>query len=109
MAQTLGTVTKKKNGSFIGKLHTLTIKTDIRIATIVDKKSDKHPDYIVYAEGGVKIGSGWNNVAKENGNPFVSLTLEFLELGPRVIYVNLAPVETEGEDEIFDLLWNAEA
>lgn len=109
MAQTLGTVTKNKTGGFEGNLHTMTIKTRIKISPIKDKKSKKHPDFIVFAEGGVKIGSGWNNLAKENGNPFVSLSLEFIELGPRVIYVNLAPVETDEKEEIFNLLWNAEA
>ena len=54
---TIGTFTKQ-DGSFVGSLATLTVKTKVTISPI-DKMGEKAPDYRVYAAN-AEIGAAWS-------------------------------------------------
>ena len=54
---TIGTFTKQ-DGSFVGSLTTLTVKSKVTISPI-DKTSDKAPDFRVYG-GAAEIGAAWS-------------------------------------------------
>jgi uncharacterized protein (DUF736 family) len=69
----IATMTKHEDGSYSGKLSTLAVKANIRIAP-VDKTSEKAPDYRVTAEG-AEIGAGWTSTSKEN-QEYVSCKLD---------------------------------
>ena len=88
MAQ-IGFVLKQTDGSYQGQLRTLSIKTQIRIASNTSKQPETNqPDYRVYA-GTVEVGAGWIRTSESSGQEYVSLSLAAPEFGPRKLYANL--------------------
>ncbi len=69
---TIGTFTKQ-DGSFVGSLTTLTVKSKVTISPI-DKTSEKAPDFRVYA-GNAEIGAAWSATSKE-GKAYLSVKLD---------------------------------
>jgi len=102
----IGHVTKQANGSFKGRLTTLSIRADIEILPNVAKESNEQPDYRVRVQG-VEIGAGWKRQSRTSGNEYVSLSLAAPELGPRTIYANLGHAAGLDEaEDVFALIWN---
>ena len=69
---TIGTFTKQ-DGSFVGSLTTLTVKSKVTISPI-DKTSEKAPDFRVYG-GNAEIGAAWSATSKE-GKAYLSVKLD---------------------------------
>ena len=69
---TIGTFTKQE-GSFVGSLTTLTVKSKVTISPI-DKTSEKAPDFRVYG-GNAEIGAAWSATSKE-GKAYLSVKLD---------------------------------
>ena len=69
---TIGTFTKQ-DGSFVGSLTTLTVKSKVTISPI-DKTSEKAPDFRVYG-GSAEIGAAWSATSKE-GKAYLSVKLD---------------------------------
>ena len=69
---TIGTFTKQ-DGSFVGSLTTLTVKSKVTISPI-DKTSEKAPDFRVYG-GNAEIGAAWSSTSKE-GKAYLSVKLD---------------------------------
>jgi len=69
---TIGTFTKQ-DGSFVGSLATLTVKTKVTISPI-DKTGENAPDYRVYAAN-AEIGAAWSATSKE-GKSYLSVKLD---------------------------------
>jgi uncharacterized protein (DUF736 family) len=69
---TIGTFTKQ-DGSFVGSLTTLTVKSKVTISPI-DRTSEKAPDFRVYG-GNAEIGAAWSATSKE-GKAYLSVKLD---------------------------------
>lgn len=104
MAQ-IGLVTKQLDGSFKGKIQTLSITAEIRIVPNRAKTNDRQPDYRVLA-GTVEIGAGWDKVGQASGNPYVGLSLAAPEFGPRKLYANLGQAAGQDDEDVYAILWN---
>ena len=100
---TIGMVTKQKDGSFVGKLKTLSIEADIRIAPVKNKEKPSHPDYRIMCKG-VDCGAAWKKVGKESGNEYVSASVSAPEFG--TLYFNLGRAANQDDDDVFALIWN---
>ncbi len=100
----IGYVTKDTNGSYKGRLKTISIDAAIEIVVNRGKADEPHPDYLVRS-GDVEIGAGWNRIARTTGNEYVSLSLEAPEFGPRRLYANLGRA-AGNDDNRFAVLWN---
>lgn len=98
----IGHVKQLPNGSFKGRLVTLSIRKDIQI-TPVEKYNDAMPDFRVMSDD-VELGAAWKRQNKSNGSEYISISLAAPEFGPRTIYANLGK-KPESEDE-FALIWN---
>jgi uncharacterized protein (DUF736 family) len=101
----IGTVTRKADGSFIGTLTTITIKAPVAILPNTAKKADAQPDFRVFS-GKVEVGAGWTRVAETSGKSYVSLSLATPEFGRSTIYANLGRAADQDDDDVFALIWN---
>jgi len=104
MANALGYVSETETG-FAGALAMMNLSASIRIEKNAEKSADGQPDYRIFAgETATEIGGGWVRKAKASGRDYVSITLADPQIGPRKIYVNLAPVK--GRQGRHVILWN---
>ena len=113
MAQALGTVTKREDGSFEGALAMMTFTTKINIVPNQAKETERQPDFRIYAASssgnrGPEIGGGWNRTGKNSGNPYVSLTFAHPAFGEKRIFANLAP-SSGTDDGTLAILWNPQS
>jgi uncharacterized protein (DUF736 family) len=93
---TIGTFTKQ-DGSFVGSLTTLTVKSKVTISPI-DKTSEKAPDFRVYG-GNAEIGAAWSATSKE-GKGYLSVKLDEPSFAKPIL---CRLVET---DKGYALVWN---
>ncbi len=100
----IGYVTLQTDGSYKGRLATLTIRRNIELV-LNKKKSEIQPDFRVMA-GDVEIGAGWNRRAISSGNEFVSLSIAAPEFGDRTLYANLGRVAGSDNETEFAIIWN---
>jgi uncharacterized protein (DUF736 family) len=101
----IGTVTRKADGSFIGTLATISIKAHIAILPNTAKKSDAQPDFRVYS-GKVEVGAGWKRISDASGKAYVSLSLATPEFGRGKIYTTLGRAAGQDDDDVCALIWN---
>ena len=104
---TIGKVTKKEDGSYSGSLKMLGVRASITIVPVKNKKTNKHPDYLVNSQG-AEIGVGWDRESKSTGEVYVSLSLSSPQLGSDVIYCNLGRSADSQDENDFNLIWNAQ-
>ena len=114
MAQSLGTVTKREDGSFEGALAMMTLTTKITIVPNHAKESERQPDFRIYAASsggnqGPEIGGGWNRMGKNSGNPYVSLTFAHPAFGDKRIFANLARAAGTDDETVLAILWNPQS
>jgi len=109
MAQSLGTVTKRENGGYEGRLAMMTLSTAITILPNEAKENDRQPDFRIFAAKGGEIGGGWNRVGKNSGKPYVSLTFAHPAFGPGRIFANLARAAGAEDDATLAILWNPQS
>ena len=83
----IGHVTLQSDGSYKGRLSTLSIRRNIELV-LNKKKSEAQPDFLVMA-GEVEIGAAWNRKSMSTGKDFVSISLAAPEFGDRTLYANL--------------------
>ena len=93
---TIGLVRKKDDGSYSGRLKTLSINTEIRIVPVKEKKKPSHPDFRIYLGKGMDAGAAWTKVGKKSHKEFVSCSVSAPEFG--TIYFNLGRA-AEGDAE----------
>ena len=98
----IGHVKLLSNGSYKGRLVTLSIRKDIQIIP-AEKHHDAQPDFRVMADD-VELGAAWKRQNRTNGNEYISISLAAPEFGPRTVYANLGK-KPEGEDN-YTLIWN---
>jgi uncharacterized protein (DUF736 family) len=102
----IGYVTKGSDGSYKGRIRTLSISAEVTIVANRGKSSEVQPDYRVLS-GNVEIGAGWNRHSETSGRDYVSLALAAPEFGPRRIYANLGRAANQDDDDAFAIIWNA--
>lgn len=98
----IGHVKLLPNGSFNGRLVTLSIRKEIQIIP-VEKHNEAMPDFRVMSDD-VELGAAWKRQNRTNGNEYISMSMAAPEFGPRTIYANLGK-KPDSEDE-FALIWN---
>ena len=98
---TIGTFTRKPDGSFEGRLETLTLRAGIRLVPNEDKTSDRAPDYRAYA-GRVELGAAWHRES-EAGASYLSLLFDDPSF---VAPISAALFPAETEHDRFVLVWS---
>lgn len=101
----IGYVQRQQDGSFSGKLQTLSVSTDIQLSPNRGKVGEQ-PDYKVRA-GSVDIGGGWIRTGEVSGREYVRLTIAHPELfGGRPLYANLGRAAGQDDDDAYAIIWN---
>ncbi|MEJ5083758.1 DUF736 domain-containing protein [Ochrobactrum sp. MYb379] len=104
MATTIATLTQKTDGTFEGIFATIRVNAPIAIVPNATKASEEAPDFrIVHRRTGFEIGAGWNRIARQTGEEYLSVKLEAPEIG--VIFGNLAQAPG-GDPSKKIILWN---
>lgn len=104
MATTIATLTQKTDGTFEGIFATIRVNVPIAIVPNATKASEEAPDFrIVHRRTGFEIGAGWNRIARQTGEEYLSVKLEAPEIG--VIFGNLAQAPG-GDPSKKVILWN---
>jgi len=94
-------LTKTEDGTFEGRIQTLTLSADIRFLPVHDKAKDTMPDYrIVTAEGEIEIGAGWYKKSK-NDKAYISCKIDDPSL-PAAIW----PVLIASPNQEYNLYWD---
>ncbi|OLP62669.1 hypothetical protein BJF93_07205 [Xaviernesmea oryzae] len=105
MATTIATLTAKENGTLEGIFATIRVNAPIAIVPNTTKQSEEAPDYrIIHRKTGFEIGAGWNRIARQTGEEYLSVKLEAPEIG--VIYGNVASAPG-GDPDRKVILWNS--
>jgi len=101
----IGFVQRHADGSFSGKLQTLSVNAEIQITPNRGKVGDQ-PDYKVKV-GTVDIGGGWIRTGEVSGREYIRLTIANPELfGGRPLYANLGRAAGQDDDDAFAIIWN---
>ena len=104
MATTIATLTQKTDGSLEGFFATIRVNAPIAIVPNAAKSSEEAPDYrVINRKTGFEIGAGWNRIARQTGEEYLSVKLEAPEIG--VIFGNLAQAPG-GDPSKKVILWN---
>ncbi len=104
MATTIATLTQKTDGTFEGVFATIRVNAPIAIVPNATKVSEEAPDFLViHRLSGFEIGAGWNRIARQTGEEYVSMKLEAPEIG--VLFGNLAQAPG-GDPDRKVILWN---
>lgn len=99
----IGTVTRRKDGSFVGRLKTLSFSAPISIEPVKSKTDESHPDFRVVSDG-MDIGAGWIKKGKMSGKDYVSLSMSAPEFG--TLYANLGRAAGQDDEDVFSVIWN---
>jgi uncharacterized protein (DUF736 family) len=102
---TIGTVTKRDDGSYEGELQTLSLRTDITILPVLDKMMPNQPDFRVVAQG-IEIGAGWIRKGQTSGKDYVSLSIAAPEFGAKTLYANLGRSAGQSDPDVYALIWS---
>ncbi|WP_324763884.1 DUF736 family protein (plasmid) [Sinorhizobium meliloti] len=104
MATTIATLTQKTDGILEGVFATIRVNAPIAIVPNAAKSSEEAPDYrVINRKTGFEIGAGWNRIARQTGEEYLSVKLEAPEIG--VIFGNLAQAPG-GDPSKKVILWN---
>jgi uncharacterized protein (DUF736 family) len=101
---TIGTLTLKANGSFVGQIDTLAINAPLVLQPII-KSSDNAPDFRIFS-GRAEVGAGWKKIGRESQSEYVSITLESPDL-PKKILANLGKAAGQDDPDVYAIIWNA--
>jgi len=99
----IGFLTRKQDGSYHGKISTLTLDAPI-VMTPIDRVSERAPDFRV-TSGEAEVGAGWIRTNKITDAPYITITLDTPEL-PRRIHANLGQAPGQNDPNVFVLIWN---
>ena len=98
---TIGSFTRKPDGTYEGSLATLTMRARLRLVPLEDKSSDKAPDFRAYA-GRAELGAAWSKETPE-GQPYLSVSLDDPSFAAPI---TAALFRTEGDADRHVLVWN---
>ncbi len=101
---TIGTLTHKQDGSYVGQINTLTLNAPLTLVPIT-KTSDNAPDFRIFS-GRAEVGAGWKKIGRESQSEYVSITLESPEL-PKKILANLGKAAGQDDPDVYAIIWNA--
>ena len=102
---TVGMVTKKKDGSFAGRLKTLSIDVPIEIAPVKNKVAPNGPDYFVTSQGR-ECGAAWTRIGQRSNEEYVSVSFAAPEFGSEPLFANLGRMANQDDPDVFALIWN---
>jgi len=102
MANT-GFLTRNQDGSYHGKISTLTLDAPI-IMTPIERVSERAPDFRV-TSGEAEVGAGWIQTNKMTNAPSITITLDTPEL-PRRMHATLEQAPGQNDPNVFVLIWN---
>ena len=106
---TIGYVAKQEDGSYKGRLTTLSVDCEIKLAINTQKTKAEHPDFRILGRKDarstpVEIGAAWVRKNRD-GDEYVSLSISAPEIG-RKIYANLGKASGQDDPDVFALIWN---
>jgi len=101
----IGTVTKREDGSYEGELRTLSTRAEIVILPVAEKTAANQPDYRVLSQG-IEIGAGWVRLGQSSGKEYVALSIAAPEFGSRTLYANLGRPAGLTDPDVYALIWS---
>ena len=99
----IGHVTRKSDGTYEGRLATMTIRQNIQFVK-KKKTSEAQPDFMIMA-GEVEIGGAWWRKSL-GGNDYLSVSIAAPEFGNRTLYANLGRDVNSTDENAFVIIWN---
>lgn len=97
---------ERVEGSFVGVINTLSLRATVRIIPTDERRSDKSPDYRIFAgKGRAPIGVGWKKTS-DAGRDFVSVQIDDPSLPAPI---NAALFATDSPSGGFELIWTRAA
>jgi uncharacterized protein (DUF736 family) len=102
---TIGTVTRQKDGRFVGSLKTLSVNAPIEITPVKKKAAENGPDYMITSRG-IECGAAWIRKGQRSGNDYVSCSFSAPEFGSEPLYANLGVLAGQDDEDVFALIWN---
>ena len=88
---------------YVGTLKTMRIVGKLRFSA-VEKRTERSPDYRIFAENGAECGAAWIRISQE-GNDYVSLVIDDPSL-PQPIRANLGRADGQDDEGVFAIIWN---
>lgn len=92
---------KKNDGSYEGKIETLTHKIQATFHPLLDRTHQNAPAYEIYS-GDLRIGAAWERTAKKGGRKYLSVNLEDPSFSPGFYSLYRNSSIENGYDLVFD-------
>lgn len=105
MSSTVGEVRLEKNGSYVGRVKTLSINIPIEIVPVAKKTTPKGPDFMILSRT-VEVGAAWTRKGERSGKDYVSCAFTAREFGGRFFANTGRKPGTKAEEKIFSLILN---
>ena len=99
----------REDGSYKGRLTTLSVDCQIKLAANTQKTKPEHPDFRIFGRKDprstpVEIGAAWVRTNRDD-DQYVSLSISAPEIG-RKIYANLGRAPGQDDPDVFAIIWN---
>jgi len=73
----IGLFTKTEDGTFEGRIETLSFAADVKFIPAQQKTSENAPDYqVISVNTEMEIGAGWHAVSERTSKPYLSLKID---------------------------------
>jgi uncharacterized protein (DUF736 family) len=109
---TIGAVTRRPDGSFLGKLEMKSYARRVLFQPAGPKATDAAPDFRLYGEGDhggrFEMGAAWTKTRNDGTGSYVSVKIDYPEL-PAPVYATLGVMAGQDDDDVFAVIWNRPA
>jgi uncharacterized protein (DUF736 family) len=106
---TIGAVTRRPDGSFLGKLEMKSYAGRTLFQPAGPKQNDNAPDFRIYGEGDrggrFEMGAAWIKARTDGTGTYVSIKIDYPEL-PSPVYATLGVMAGQDDDDVFAVIWN---
>jgi uncharacterized protein (DUF736 family) len=108
---TLGTVQKRADGSYLGKMAMKSYGGPVFFQPLA-KTNPNAPDFRVIGQadhgGRFEMGAAWVKTRKDGQGDYVSVAIDFPELPDR-LYATLGVMAGQDDGDVFAIIWNRPA
>lgn len=101
----IGEVTKQRDGSYKGELHTMTIRAPLEFRPNRSKTKGE-PDFRVFSNS-LEIGSARSSEPGAKGR-YISVSIALPEFGRRPVRADLVPAGKRRVSVVYSLCWQPE-
>ncbi len=109
---TIGAVTRRPDGSFLGKLEMKSYVGRTLFQPAGRKTTDAAPDFRIYGEGDrggrFEMGAAWIKARNDGTGSYVSVKIDYPEL-PAPVYATLGVMADQDDPDVYAVIWNRPA